>query len=116
MAEKDPGYTIDGVNIKLQFGKDYPEEWVEFRVDNWMYGEYVRFSKAIATDYMDMLLDRVVAWQVKDDVSGAFIEFDREFLKAHQEALNITGKKQRKFVELYYRAYNLAATLDLEKK
>ena len=116
MAEKKPTlqeYKVDGTKIKVFVSAD---EWLEFESDNWMFGEYMRFTKAVATEYMVIMLKRIVAWHIKDDVTGAWVEFNRDFLIDHLEELNITAQKQTAMVTAYFRAYNIASTLETEKK
>lgn len=116
MSDKTPKpqkHEFNGTKIKVYLSAD---EWLEFETDKWMFGEYVKFTQGVATDYMPILLNRISAWRLKDDLSGAYIDFNREFLLEHMESLNVSAVKQREMITAYYRAWNLAATLDLEKK
>jgi hypothetical protein len=110
---KLPEPLVEGTKIKVFLS---PDEWLIFETQGWLFSEYVKFSKAIATEYMEILLRRLDGWQLRDDTTGAFIEFNRDFLIAHMENLAITPQKQTWMITAYYRAYNIAATLDLEKK
>lgn len=78
MAKKNvlPTATIEDAGIKVSVSK---EEWITFRKTGWRWTDRAKFSGALATPALRLLIEWAVDWKIKDE-SGAFVPFEKKEL------------------------------------